>query len=377
MQIFLRLLLLFLIIPMLGIITFGKISPCGTDYMDKKAISEDPQILERRAKLEAFTQLKNLLKSGTNDVYVIPVVVHVIHNYGEENISNEQIVDAIAILNEDFRKDNADTSIIIPQFQSIAADTRIEFRLAKLDPDGNCTDGITRKATTLTYSAGDNIKADTRWTRKRYLNIWVVANIASGAAGYSYYPGVGANKDGIVVKHDYVGSIGTGSLNRSRTLTHEVGHYLNLAHPWGSTNDPGIASLCSDTMATDNVEDTPKTIGNTTCNLNHVSCGSLDNVQNYMEYSYCAKMFTEGQKLRMRAALESHESYRDELWKETTLILTGTNDGYQALPCSPIADFSTDVQLACVGTEIQLIENSYNSVVGEWSWEFPGGIPSS
>ena len=108
-----------------------------------------------------------------------------------------------------------------------------------------------------------------------------------------------AEEDGIVIQHNYTGSIGTSNAYRSRTLTHEVGHWLNLRHPWGNSNNPGLAENCDED---DLVDDTPNTMGWTSCVLEGTTCGSLDNVQNYMDYSYCGRMFTLGQKDRMRAA---------------------------------------------------------------------------
>ena len=136
-----------------------------------------------------------------------------------------------------------------------------------------------------------------QWPRNKYLNVWVCAE-AGGAAGYSLYPGSvngfnDANMDGIVIQGSYTGSIGTSNNYRSRVLTHEIGHWLNLRHPWGNSNSPGEADNCNQD---DNVFDTPNTKGWTTCNLEGESCGSLDNVQNYMDYAYCGKMFTIGQK---------------------------------------------------------------------------------
>ncbi|MBK7182529.1 MAG: hypothetical protein IPH89_06110 [Bacteroidetes bacterium] len=119
----------------------------------------------------------------------------------------------------------------------------------------------------------------------------LVKTITSGAAGYAYLPGTTAAEDGIMILNSYIGSIGTGNIQKSHALTHEIGHYLNLNHTWGGTNNPGV-----DCSGDDNVSDTPKTEGWTSCNLTGATCTStLDNVQNFMEYSYCSTMFTVGQ----------------------------------------------------------------------------------
>lgn len=345
---------------------------CDQPHYFEEAVAEDPGYLDRIQELENFTREFINRKEALETVYIVPVVVHVMHTYGEENISREQVLNAINQLNLDYSKSNPDTSIIIAPFKPIAGNVGIRFRLAQLDPDGNCTDGILRVYTELTHAANDDIKDVSRWPRNEYLNIWVVGTIASGAAGYSYYPGVNSDRDGVVLRSDYMGSMGSSSTTRAHTLSHEVGHWLNLAHPWGNTNEPGVATNCD---TDDDVEDTPNTIGHTTCDLWAETCGSLDNVQNFMEYSYCTRMFTNGQSARMLAALNASVSNRRNLWQDANLWLTGTHPTYQTLPCNPIADFVSNTQFSCAGTSIQFEDFSYNAEVGQWHWYFPGGNP--
>lgn len=364
-------------------ITFSKTSfaqsrPCGTDMMVRKSLSQHPDLQVQRDELEAFT--RQFTSSNERVIKVVPVVFHVIHNYGSENIAKTQIEDAIRILNEDYQLSNSDQNEVISAFSSIVANVGFEFRLAQLDPNGNCTDGITRTVSTLTFSADDNVKDLVVWPRNKYLNVWVVDNISFGAGGYAYLPGSAqAATDGIVVLHTQLGSIGTsgGSNFSARTLTHEVGHWFNLLHTWGDTNSPGDAANCN---SDDNVTDTPNTIGvaNQSCNLAQVSCGSLDNVQNYMDYSTCAKMFTNGQKTRMLAAINSGTSSRNNLWTDANLLATGVNDA--AVPCTPIADFKASGLAACTNANITFQDQSYNASVDAtwtWNWSFPGGTPSS
>ena len=266
--------------------------------------------LDERARQLGLEELR-----GGGEGYIIPVVFHIIHDNGPENISDAQVHDAIRVMNDDFNRMNPDWVTVRPDFVDLVADVGIEFRLAQLDPQGNCTNGITRTESDLTYEGDQAMTQLIQWPRNRYMNIWVGAS-ANGAAGYTNYPWVFNNSpqnDGIVVKYDYVGSIGAGSPGRSRTLTHEVGHWLNLRHCWGNSNDPGLEENCSED---DDVEDTPLTIGWTACIVSGSSCGSpLDNVENYMEYSYCSKMFTTGQATRMLAALTSTIAQRNSLWE--------------------------------------------------------------
>lgn len=349
---------------------------CATDEMNRLELERSPQA---RAEREALLQFVDdfLANSPKGDqLYVIPVVFHVVHYYGPENLSKEQLEDQIRILNLDFRKLNADTSYIIDEFKNIATDSRIEFRLAKLDPWGNCTDGVTRTFSYETYNGGEHIKyIAPSWPRAKYLNVWIVNRIPGGVAGYAYYPGTAPDgRDGILIDHAYVGSIGTGSPSRSRTLTHEIGHYLNLPHPWGSTNDPGLPENCD---IDDGIEDTPNTIGHTSCALYSNTCGSLDNVQNYMDYSYCGMMFTHGQGAMMRAILNSTVAQRNNLWTEANLIATGVFDEDAIAVCDPVADWGQNIQVACVNTEISYYDLSYNTdTIYVWDWTYVGGNPA-
>ena len=119
---------------------------------------------------------------------------------------------------------------------------------------------------------------------------------------------------------------------------------MNLRHLWGNSNSPGDAENCE---MDDNVTDTPLTSGWTSCNLDGETCGSLDNVQNYMEYSYCGRMFTEGQRTRMRAAMNSNTAQRNQLWTPENLENTGVNE--EPILCE--ARFNVSRQTIC--TEIQ------------------------
>nr|MDQ3101944.1 M43 family zinc metalloprotease [Bacteroidota bacterium] len=352
---------------------------CRNNDMDllRPLHQDDPvkliQMANAEAELEAFTQIFTGTVSDRDDAdYIIPVVFHVIHNNGLENITNAQIEDAMRVLNLDFRRLNTDWENVNPAFLDLVADARVEFRLAKRDPDGNCTTGITRTESTLTNSGEQDMKDLIQWPRDHYLNVWVSA-YAGGAAGYTYRPGSVdqfPSGDGIVLLHTYTGSIGTSSPSRSRTLTHEVGHWINLAHTWGNTNDPGEPENCDED---DNVQDTPNTIGWTSCNINGSSCNSpLDNVENYMEYSYCGKMFTMGQATRMTAALNSGTADRNELWEGSNLVQTGVLE--EGALCA--AQFTGNGGVVCAGESITFHDQSFHNVVSR-SWSFPGGDPST
>ena len=327
-------------------------------------------------------QLSNIGNSKSTEklfVYQIPIVFHVLHNGGSENISREQILDGLAIMNRDFRKLNADAATVVSEFQGLPADIEVQFVLATKDPLGNCFSGITRTQNIITNDGTDgDLQVDAIiagndvyngiWPGDMYLNVFICAEIG-GAAGYTRQPYSSEMYNGIWVLSDYVGSIGTSSENTSRTLTHESGHWLNLAHVWGNTNNPGVA------CGNDNVNDTPITKGYTSCSLsNSKICNStiVENVENYMDYSYCSKMFTNGQKTRMRNALISANGGRSNLWTTNNLIATGAT-GTNSL-CK--TDFTVNKRVICSGESVTFQDLSYN-VATAWSWITTGGIPAT
>lgn len=351
---------------------------CHTYEMHDKLLEDHPEleqsiaesVIAQDAHRRAF-ETSGLAKDG--DEYTIPVVFHIIHNFGEENISPEQVRDCIRVLNEDFSAQNPGIAGVNAAFTDIVANVGVKFALAQRDPDGNCTNGIVRSVDALTNEGGENLKEISPiWDRSMYMNVWVCKTIASGAAGYTRYPSSVNNawgdvSDGIVVRHDYVGAIGTASPTRSHTLTHEVGHWIDLPHVWGSTNEPAIESNC---FSDDGIDDTPLTIGWESCNTNGESCGSLDNVQNYMEYSYCSKMFTLGQAARMHAALNSTISSRVNLWQPENLIATGVD--LEPEICK--AEMNVDRRVVCVGDSVLFSDYSYNGATSR-TWSFDGGLP--
>jgi PKD repeat protein len=356
--------------------------PCYTDFHVEE-LRKDPAIRQQldasKAELEAFTQyyIENEYNpNARNANYVIPVVFHVLHTGGVENISDEQIYDALDRVNEDFNKMNNNWMNVNQAFLPIVADIEVDFLLAKKKPNGECFKGITRTFTPAAYGSGtEQVQAvqaaHGNFPSNRYLNIFVVP-FANGAAGYTQYPnnwGGTSLANGIFILHNYTGRIGTSSNYASTALSHEIGHWFNLPHLWGNSNNPGLDSNCN---SDDGVADTPNTIGWTSCNLNGESCGSLDNVENYMEYSYCSKMFTEGQKARMYAALNASTGGRNNLHTNPNLNATGVNDA----PVFCKTDFRSDRNEVCPGTQIQFIDESFHSV-SQWSWSFPGGSPAT
>jgi PKD repeat protein len=356
------------------------------------ALKQNPAYLQALQQDEVIRQHEaNNIATPKGVVYKIPVVFHVLHNNGIENIADEQILDALFILNRDYRLQNTDANNVHAEFQGMPSDVEIEFVLATKAPNGTCFAGITRTASAMSYIgdnggnqvdaivAGNNVYNGS-WPGNKYMNIFICGEIG-GAAGYTTKPSswsATSMENGIWILHDYVGSIGTGSTGASRALTHEVGHWLNLDHTWGGNNNPGNTSSCS---TDDAVTDTPNCIGVTSCNQNSNTCNSddafwgftiRDNVENYMDYSYCSKMFSAGQVTRMRNAITSNVGGRSNLWTSANLLATGAN-GVIYL-CK--AEFSANKTSVCVGDQVQFTDNSYNVSTG-WTWSFPSGSPAS
>jgi hypothetical protein len=268
--------------------------------------------------------LPEQFKEKEEEVYRIPVVIHVIHNGETEgqgsNISDEQILSQIQVLNKDYRRLNGDTINTPEIFKSVAADTYIEFKLAERDPDGQETNGINRiqgtKTEWIATNSADNqeLKSMSFWPPEDYMNIWVTT-LANNYLGYAQYPitdlpgsipPYNRETDGVVIHYRAFGSRSYGAFNlfnnydRGRSTTHEVGHYFGLRHIWGDLVGCGGTDYC---------DDTPDAYDSyTSCtDIDPLSCASEDMFQNYLDYSYdrCMNIFTHDQTVRMRTVIEN------------------------------------------------------------------------
>ncbi len=291
---------------------------CHADEMTQALWQNQPEVKAEMERIDREIEeysANRPTNHQSEDVIVIPVVVHVVYANNNQNISDAQIQSQITVLNEDFRAMNSDTNLIPSAFKGDLSDTEIEFCLAERDPNGFATTGITRTQTTKSSFSNDDVKDSNAggkdgWPRNSYLNIWV-CNLSGGILGYAYQPGAPASIDGVVIGYNYFGSIDyddgsfilSSPYNKGRTATHEVGHWLNLDHVWGSNG-------CS----TDNVNDTPLQQGPnfgcpnfpSTSTCNSVSNGpDGDMFMNYMDYvnDACMHLFSNGQGLRMNDAL--------------------------------------------------------------------------
>lgn len=379
--------------------SFAQNSWCLTDEMLQEYFNANPgmkqQVYQEQANYYNLPTVKGAQQNKA-PIITIPVVVHVMHDNGTGNILKAQIDDGIRIINEDFNKLNADTTNVRNIFKPYIADAQIEFKLAKIDPNGNCTEGINRVNTPLTNNASNSIKALSYWNSSSYLNIWLVNNIDNGGGGgsilgYAQFPFVNAPTTyGAVIRHDEWGSIGTSNKD-GRTVTHEIGHCFNLFHPFQSA----CGAFCN--SSGDFVCDTPPQFddNNNSCNFNLNTCSNdanggtslnpnpytsnvPDQLENYMGYGLaCLGMFTEGQKDRMFTAFNVYNRL-NQLRSAANLVATGTNNGYVPQTCPPIAQIiDQQKKLVCVGGQLTFDEQSYNGPITTYDWEFPGATPST
>ncbi|MBI1182826.1 T9SS type A sorting domain-containing protein [bacterium] len=327
-------------------------------------------IARNKAQADSFAQFERYYQkqfesaSKRQTTYIIPVVFHVMHQGGIENVSDTQLKGLINEINLDYSLQNKDTTKIQAPFKGTAANIGIEFRLAQIDPDEKCTNGITRTYTKLTNEVDDysgrNVKDLIAWDNDKYLNIWIVKSIKSNTPGtstlgYAYYPGTGGRYDGIVLRYDQM---------TSNSLTHEIGHYLNLFH----TFDNGCGNDCQ--SSGDRICDTPPAQkANFGCPKGRNSCSNdtpdlIDQIENYMDYSDCSAMFTEGQKSRMRSAIEF---YRAKLVSQGNLEATGVLGNKATMP---IAAFDAQKRINCIGENVTLINQSCAKGSGiSFSWK--------
>ena len=296
---------IFLLIFIFPVCLFAQI--CDFTYQNNEAIERNTEGYVRQF-------LQNNIQPRA--VARIPVVVHIVWQNEFENISDAQIQSQIDALNRDFRKRNT----VNPVFLRFAVDCEIEFCLAKRDTNNNVTTGVIRRQTTFTNIGSTYFDTVSRrifysgqggsnaWNPAKYLNIWVCA-FSNGFLGVASSPSkalIRPKEDGIIVDYRAFGTVGSlrDGRQNGRIAVHEIGHYFNLLHIWGSD------TTCIDD---DEVADTPRQAGpHEGCPTDLVgSCGNtLDYFRNYMDYTNddCMSFFTMGQKARMWASLSGSRS---------------------------------------------------------------------
>ncbi|MBO9700471.1 MAG: zinc-dependent metalloprotease [Sporocytophaga sp.] len=377
MNYFFRFIALFLLPFCIQVYSYGQSLKsthyCASDYLNELKKKDSSYIYKQKLAEEHMRSVKH--KRGALElVYTVPVVVHIIHNNGSENINDSQVIQGIKDLNDAFRN-------IGYYDPANGADIKIEFCLAVRDPDGNFTTGINRiqsPFTDLNMDNDDALKALSYWDGTQYLNFWLVKEISSSlsfdVAGYATFAALhGDKEDGVAVEARWFGA----SQDYSKVHIHEVGHYFNLYHTFQDGCNNGNCETSGDLVCDtppDNSQDNSVascTAPPNTCLTDDVDLSVLnpfrpiaqgglgdqpDMISNYMDYSYitCQNAFTEGQKKRMRETLEGPRA---------SLI-----NSLGCMPCPQVVSASFDISDADVvaGTEIHFTNTTTGATTYEW-----------
>jgi hypothetical protein len=308
---------------------------CGTVEYVQQLIKANPSLQNSYYKVQQQTAGLVYRPESTTDtipgqIINIPVVIHLLYNTSDQNITDAQILSQISVLNKDYRRQNADAVNTPDVFKPVAADAKIMFCVAQVDPNGNRTSGIIRKYTSQPlFTTDDAMKfsaqgGDDAWDCTKYLNIWV-CNLESRSLGYATPPGGEPDRDGVVIGFNVFGNVGNlrSPFDQGRTATHEIGHWLGLRHTWGDAD-------CGD----DSIADTPKQeTYNFGCpSFPHLSTCSPnangDMFMNFMDFSNdaCMNLFTIDQTKVMRALFAKNNirnSFLSAYQCDSTLAHTG------------------------------------------------------
>jgi hypothetical protein len=221
----------------------------------------------------------------------IPVYFHVITDGSTGSLTNGEIGAQIRVLNAGFGG----------QENAAASKTGFSFTLAGVTRTNNAAwfDGSSFADETAMKQAlkqgGDNA-----------LNVYSNSGAGGVLLGWAYSPDIVNDAsfkylDGVVINWESVPGASDsfeGAYDLGKTLTHETGHWLNLAHTFeGGCGSKGdfVADTPSQKIPTGGCPE-----GKDTC----VGDPGLDPIHNYMDYSYdaCYFEFTAGQTQRMRDA---------------------------------------------------------------------------
>jgi len=372
---------------------------CGHDLVLKSMEANYPNY--REAVNRTFETAKRIGKanrlSRSSAVYTIPVVVHVVWKEDAENIPDSLITTQIEVLNEDYRRLNADAGNIRPIFEDVVDDAMIEFELVDIirvqtdeDFQIQLTGGLPDNVKVTADGGSDALDTET------HLNIWIchiqpitIIGLTLGQVlGYAYPPAGLAHwpedlaapspeLDGVVIDFRVIGrnnpnevdlGLGMPLVTRGRTATHEVGHYLGLRHAWGDGGDLfGLMDSCN---ADDGVEDTPNTgsQANFDCDDTRNSCDTgtddlPDMIENFMDYAAedCMNSFTMGQIDILRGVLESERCMLVGACDLTTVSVIDQSHLLAAFP-NPTAHSLT---LQLDGYDLADFDINMQSILGE------------
>ncbi len=244
-----------------------------------------------------------------DSILYVPIVFHNLFSKSSEQVATPQVMDILKQLNQEFSPSTQEIFIGVRSiFQSVTGSPKIQFVLAQRDSLGVTQLGMEQKKIHRPYFLKSNIEDVKQgtpngfqaWDCTKYINIWI-CHISSFNPKYKRYSGLtkkvnttDATIPGIVI--DYR------DFNDSRVIIHEMGHFLGLIHTWGN-----YKYTCN---YDDGMKDTPKcqepAFG---CINPKNTCESIQQWENWMDYSACSAMFTKEQCLRMRTVLTSNLTY--------------------------------------------------------------------
>ncbi len=316
------------LLTLLGIFLFSSATlfaqgeKCGTTPLHKALLASDPAYAAAQARMKSAwvahaeaAQAQRLIITGSDTVYEIPLVVHIVHT-GQAvgnplNPSDAQIIAMVDYVNAAY----AATWPSYPSPASGGVRVPFKFVLAKRDPfcqpttgivrvDGSGVPGYNSDGIAFQGSAGADdvdIKDLSRWPNTQYYNIWVVTNINGFAAGYAYYPGAGPAVDGTIMEAAWASA---GNI----TLPHELGHAMGLPHTFeGDDNGCPVNTDCN--VDGDGICDTEPHEQGLSCSATINPCtnaapGPARN--SFMSYSQgCRDRFSAGQRDKMIFSLKN------------------------------------------------------------------------
>jgi hypothetical protein len=337
---------------------------CGTSSSNSNQMNMKASALQREMQLNELAyqyMQQNVGQVNSGSTVEIPIVFHIIHQNGPENIADSVLITEVMRLNQRF----SNTGMFN---YADGVNINIQFCLASIDPYGNPTTGITRTVSPLTNMppGGDvAVKNLNRWNPYRYLNVWLVNNCvtAMGFGAYAYHPwNAFGLEDGIVITASSMGSAYPYFL-----LSHEIGHYFGLYH-----NNEGDSCLNKNCLLDgDRVCDTPPEFEPALCNGN--TCNTdMDDTSGFNPFTVdmndisnimmpiigCPYLFTQGQADRMNFYLNN---VRNKLLSSNGC---GQHPSTNPLPSAQIGTITN----ICNG--YQFVSNTIN---GEFLvWDFNG-----
>ena len=278
---------------------------CGAMAAHMILLERNASFRAAQQRLEGATSRRRSLGLDLARVKVVGIktVVNVVYKTDEQNISDAQIKTQFKAMNKDFRATNPDRNGTPAAWKGLVGDSRIYFKLAKV---------IRTKTTKTGFSHDDGVKKASTggiapYEPKTHLNVWVCP-LTGGLLGYAQFPGGPPSTDGVVINYLAFGTSGTAQapFHKGRTVTHEIGHYLNLRHIWGDTPDCSGSDMVADTPNCEGPNFGEPTFPKVSCN----NGPNGDMFMNYMDYTddLGMFMFTSEQVLRMRTALETTRS---------------------------------------------------------------------